>query len=70
MEKIKFTIFLLLVFGLASFGQDNLVPGDYKPISEKFGDLDKDGVEERVVVYNMDTVQKFDGVDREIIAKR
>jgi hypothetical protein len=51
-----------------SFGQENLVPKEYRSIKEISGDLDKDSVDEKVVVYNVSDIQDdVDGVDREII---
>ena len=48
--------------------QDSLLPPRYKKIKEVFGDLDKDGKEEKVVVYNIPAEdEEINGVDREVV---
>jgi hypothetical protein len=56
------------LFGIAN-AQNTLLPPAYKMIAEVRGDLDKDGIEERAVVYNVDTVEKEEGegIDRALI---
>ncbi|MES2332344.1 MAG: hypothetical protein V4539_22245 [Bacteroidota bacterium] len=50
------------------FGQENLAPKNYKLNEEASGDLDKDGINEKAVVYNVTTQDgETDGFDREII---
>src|SRR5215213_9566840 len=41
----------LLVFQLVSFAQND-TPKGFEKIAEKAGDLDKDGIAEKVIVYN------------------
>lgn len=63
-----FVIIAVVCFGQVSFGQAGGVPGHYRQIAEVFGDLDKDSIPERVVVYNMsDKEDELKGVDRELI---
>jgi hypothetical protein len=67
---MKQLVILLVTFSLfkTSFGQENLIPGQYKPIKEIYGDLNKDGMEEKVVVYNMtDKRDEPNGIDREVV---
>jgi hypothetical protein len=67
---MKQIIISLLVFLITnqSFSQDSLVPKQYVKIKEVSGDLDKDGIEEKVAVYNLsDTETENDGIDREVI---
>lgn len=64
--------FFILFFGLfiyaSSFGQENSIPKEYRSIKEIFGDLNKDSIDEKVVVYNVsDTEDDVEGVDREVI---
>src|SRR5687768_11149777 len=68
----RLVIFLALVFLFSiSFGQENLIPKQYRPIKEIHGDLDKDGMDEKVIVYDMtDKEDEINGVDREIIVFR
>lgn len=70
---MKQLVILLITFFLlhTSFGQSNLIPKQYQPIKEIYGDLNKDNIDERVVVYNMaDKEDEINGVDREIIIFR
>ena len=46
-------------------GQDSLVPPGYKMIEEKMGDLDGDGISERVIVYDTNDTTE-DGLIREL----
>ena len=58
----------LILVSLSSISQENQLPPQYKPIKEVFGDLDKDGIKERVVVYNMhDREDDPEGIPREIV---
>jgi hypothetical protein len=51
-----------------SIGQVNQVPANYKLKEENYGDLDKDGISEKVVVYDIITPEnENNGIDREII---
>jgi hypothetical protein len=59
---------IAIIFLLADFyciGQDYLTPNGFEKIEEKFGDLDKDGVPEKVIVYNTTDTMEF-GVVREL----
>ena len=59
------TTFFLSQATLAQSGQ---VPKHYVPIREVSGDLDKDRINEKVVVYNIsDKEDEIEGVDREVI---
>jgi hypothetical protein len=50
------------------FRTRKLSPKEYRSIKEISGDLNKDSVDEKVVVYNVsDTEDDVEGVDREII---
>ena len=58
--------FSLVVF--TGYTQENLVPGNYKSNKEVIGDLDKDGIPEKVVVYDIITAQnENNGINRELI---
>ena len=51
-----------------SFGQEGMIPKNYRPIKEIYGDLDKDFLDEKLVVYDMsDKEDETNGVDREVI---
>ncbi|MDI1316120.1 hypothetical protein [Flavobacterium sp.] len=68
---MKHSLFILLLFILNSslfYGQKNLVPENYKILDEINGDLDTDGVHEKVIVYDMTTTEiDNEGIDREIV---
>jgi len=50
---MKQLLTLILTFvSLFSFGQELSIPNGYEILTEKIGDLDKDGINEKVVVYN------------------
>jgi len=51
---------------LISFGQECLIPNEYTIIIEKSGDLDNDGVDEKVIVYDTNRVTDS-GNEREIV---
>lgn len=56
---------LILFFSTKCIGQQTAVPPGFELIEEKYGDLDRDGIAERVIVYNTaDTTE--DGVVREL----
>jgi len=58
-------ILMLLFFSILSFGQKIVIPNGYELISEVVGDLDNNGVCEKVVVYNTLELSEFGNV-REI----
>ena len=59
---------ITFLFTQISFGQENLVPKQYQSIKEVYGDLDKDGTDEKIIVYNVsDKKDEINGVDREVI---
>jgi hypothetical protein len=61
-------LFFVLFFFTHSFGQEHVIPKEYRPIKEIYGDLNKDSVDEKVVVYNVsDTEDEVEGIDREIV---
>ena len=58
----------ILFFFQVSFGQQDIIPKQYQSIKEVYGDLDKDGIQEKVVVYNMsDKEDEINGIDREVV---
>jgi len=58
----------ILVLFQVSFGQQDIIPKQYQSIKEVYGDLDKDGIQEKVVVYNMsDKEDEINGIDREVV---
>lgn len=51
-----------------AFAQHELVPKQYRSIKKISGDLDKDSIEEKVVVYNVaEKEDEVEGVDRELV---
>jgi hypothetical protein len=57
-----------LLFGYNAFAQEQLVPKKYHPIFETTGDLDKNGIPEKVIVYNKSEKEEgTNGIDREVI---
>jgi hypothetical protein len=61
-------ILTTFLFSQLSFAQGNIIPKEYQPIKEVPGDLDKDGINEKVVVYNMsDKDDETNGINREVI---
>lgn len=67
--KLVFTTIILICLIQFSKAQSNLVPKQYKVINEATGDLDKDGIAEKAVVYNMSQPPDDDeeGINRELI---
>lgn len=65
------TKLLLLSFLMLTFycdAQNKSIPKKYVPLKEVLGDLDKDGIDEKVVVYDMtDQDEDGEGIDRELI---
>jgi hypothetical protein len=67
MSKLIITIAFLAMFNI-SFGQKPLVPAQYRLTKEVYGDLNKDGQEEKVAVYNMKSEENdTKGIDRIVI---
>ena len=66
---MKLTITILFLFlSIPALSQDSTLPDQYVKIKEVFGDLDKDAVEEKVVVYNVSAQEIEDnGIDREVV---
>ncbi len=61
-------LFLFLTTTQSSFAQQNTIPDQYESVQCTYGDLNEDGIPEKVVVYNVDSVEdENDGVNREII---
>lgn len=58
-----FTIFLFTIFQSQEL-KDFVIPNDYEKILEVTGDLDKDGKEETVMVFNTDIKAKPDSFER------
>lgn len=70
MKQLGIILSIILISN-TSFGQEDLIPRQYQMIKEVYGDLNKDGVEEKVVVYNMtDKEDEVNGVDREVVIFR
>lgn len=70
-RHMKMTILIaLIIFNINCYGQKSIVPNGFKILVEKLGDLDKDGISEKVIVYNTtDTTEA--GIVRELqILKR
>ena len=66
-KHLLLLFFVLFIF-THSFGQENIIPKEYRSIKEIYGDLNKDSVDEKVVVYNVsDTEDEDEGIDREIV---
>lgn len=68
--KYIIVITIKALFCITAFSQPGLIPKQYKPIKEIFGDLNKDGINEKVVVYNMSEEKEDEddnGIAREII---
>lgn len=64
--KIKKSMSIIVFFfGIISFGQETYIPKGYQIIEEKNGDLDKDGIDEKVVVFETPELTEF-GYIREI----
>ena len=63
MKKLFVVIFTL--FYNSGFGQNMLKPDGFEILAEKTGDLNKDGIEEKVIVYNT-TDTTADGIVREL----
>ena len=63
---MKFVIPLALSFlSMSCLGQDHFVPHGFEIIEEKIGDLDRDGISERIIVYNTNDTTE-DGIVREL----
>jgi hypothetical protein len=63
---MKFVIPMALSFlSISCLGQDNFVPHGFEIIEEKIGDLDRDGISEKIIVYNTDDTTE-DGIVREL----
>ena len=63
MEKVF--VLILLFFNANLFAQNTLAPKGFEILTQKDGDLDKDGINEKVIVYNT-TDTTDDGTVREI----
>lgn len=59
------TSFLTLSF--AALGQEISIPDNYSIVESVIGDLNKDDIDELVVVYNIGTENDIEGVSRELI---
>lgn len=69
MKPYKFILTsLCIIASLFVFGQQEQIPQNYTSIEDILGDLDQDGIAEKVSVFNM-TLHKDDdnGIDRELI---
>lgn len=66
--KQLIAIVITFLIGHPLFAQDNLVSKQYRSIKEVEGDLDKDGLAEKAVVYNMPgNEDEGAGIDRELV---
>jgi len=61
----KLISIILFFFGFITFAQRNYIPKGYKIIEEKKGDLDNDGINEKVIVFETSDSTDF-GYIREI----
>ena len=68
-NSIQHLVFISTLFIVhTSSAQGHLVPKQYQKIKEVSGDLNKDGIAEKVMVYNMqDKEDEINGRDREVI---
>ena len=57
----------MISVAIAASAQHQLVPAAYKSIKEVEGDLDKDGIAEKVVVYDVTRDDPADGVERDVV---
>lgn len=68
MEKVITVLLIIFLFAFVTTkGQEIPVPQGYQLIESTKGDLDKDGIEELVVAYNMGDEDEVNGTDRELI---
>jgi hypothetical protein len=51
--KFSIILFLILALGKNSVGQSELIPTSYQILDSVQGDLNKDGIDEKVVIYNI-----------------
>lgn len=58
-------VIILTFFGVHCFGQNILTPKGFEVLAEKVGDLNKDGIDEKVIVYNTNDTTE-DGIVREL----
>ena len=66
--KYSGTIISIFFFFQVSFGLGDTIPKQYQSIKEVYGDLDRDSIVEKIVVYNMsDKKDEIKGVDREVV---
>lgn len=63
--RISITLLSLVLFTCRCLGQEPVVPKGYSVLDVKNGDLDQDGIEEKVIVYNTSDSTEF-GTVREI----
>ena len=69
--KQLFTTLVAFFLLTTTKAQKGLVPAQYQSIAEAYGDLNKDGIEEKVVVYNVkEQEEEMNGIDRELIIFR
>lgn len=63
---MKFIISIALMFlSMVCLGQENFAPTGFKIIEDKMGDLDSDGISERIIVYDTNDTTE-DGIVREL----
>lgn len=70
MKRYEYVVtILLLISGHSMYGQQkNEIPTNYVLIKEVSGDLDKDGIKEKVAAFNVSSnIDDVNGVDRELI---
>ncbi len=66
LKKMKTIISLIFIISnMLCFGQNNISPKNFEILEEKFGDLDRDGVTEKVIIYNTTDTTNF-GIVREL----
>ncbi len=60
-----FLIFAFVIGGLSVVAQEHVIPRGFGVLAEKTGDLDKDGIPEKVIVYNT-TDTTDEGITRKL----
>lgn len=67
-QRFSIIVLFLLFYGMPVLGQNAEIPEEYVLIKEVYGDVDKDGQNEKVAVYNMTNVEDdFQGISRELV---
>lgn len=67
MKKTIYIISIFLFFTFNVFAQETPLPSNYSIVDTVTGDLDKDGIDELVIVYNTEAEKEHESVKRELI---